>query len=56
MSVAVLPFFMMERPTFTRERMNGAYAVGPWVLANMVRRADTAAHARAARGAAGGRP
>uniref|UniRef100_A0A7S4HE97 ABC transporter domain-containing protein n=1 Tax=Prymnesium polylepis TaxID=72548 RepID=A0A7S4HE97_9EUKA len=36
MSVAVLPFFMMERPTFTRERMNGAYAVGPWVLANMV--------------------
>ena len=36
MSVAVLPFFMMERPTFLRERTNGAYGVGAWVLANFL--------------------
>ena len=36
MSVAVLPFFMMERPTFLRERANGAYGVGAWVLANFL--------------------
>ena len=36
MSVAVLPFFMMERPTFLRERTNGAYGVGAWVVANFL--------------------
>mmetsp|Transcript_3510 Transcript_3510/g.7377 ORF Transcript_3510/g.7377 Transcript_3510/m.7377 type:complete len:602 (-) Transcript_3510:491-2296(-) len=36
MSVAVLPFFMIERPTFLRERTNGAYGVGSFVVANMV--------------------
>merc|ERR1712125_206050 len=36
MSVAVLPFFMLERPTFLRERTNGAYGVGSFVLANML--------------------
>jgi ABC-type multidrug transport system ATPase subunit len=36
MSVAVLPFFMMERPVFLRERGNGAYGVLAWVFANLV--------------------
>jgi len=36
MSVAVLPFFMMERPTFLRERTNGAYGVISWTIANFV--------------------
>jgi len=36
MSVAVLPFFMMERPTFLRERTNGAYGVGAWTAANFL--------------------
>jgi len=36
MSVAVLPFFMMERPTFLRERTNGAYGVGAWTVANFL--------------------
>ena len=35
-SVAVLPFFMMERPTFLRERTNGAYGVGAWTVANFL--------------------
>ena len=33
---AVLPFFMMERPVFLRERGNGAYGVLAWVFANLV--------------------
>merc|ERR1711871_858950 len=33
MSVAVLPFFIMERPVFLRERLNGAYGVIPYMLA-----------------------
>ena len=36
MSVAVLPFFMMERSSFLRERSNGAYGVVSWVSANFL--------------------
>jgi len=35
MSVAVLPFFITERAIFLRERTNGSYGVGPYVLANV---------------------
>lgn len=33
MSIAVLPFYMWDRVTYIRERLNGDYQVGPFVLA-----------------------
>merc|ERR1712124_151621 len=36
MSVAVLPFFIIERATFLRERANGSYSVPSFVLAQLV--------------------
>lgn len=36
MSVAVLPFFIIERATFLRERGNGSYSVGTFVLSNVL--------------------
>lgn len=35
MSIAVLPFYMWDRPTYLRERFNGDYQVGPFVLAQV---------------------
>ena len=36
MSVAVLPFFVMQRPIFVKERCNGAYNVPEYVLAKFI--------------------
>lgn len=36
MSVAVLPFFVLQRPIFVKERCNGAYGVSEYVLAKLV--------------------
>ena len=35
MSVAVLPFFIMDRATFLRERGNGCYGVPAYTLSNL---------------------
>lgn len=36
MSVAVLPFFVMQRPIFVKERCNGSYGVAEYVLAKFI--------------------
>lgn len=36
MAVAVLPFFIMERPVFIRERSNGFYGVAAYAASNFV--------------------
>lgn len=36
MSVAVLPFFVMQRPIFVKERCNGAYGVAEYVLSKFL--------------------
>jgi hypothetical protein len=36
MSVAVLPFFVMQRAVFTKERCNGAYGVPEYVLSKFM--------------------
>ena len=36
MSIAVLPFYMWDRVTYLRERFNGDYGAGAFVLAQMI--------------------
>ena len=36
MSVAVLPFYIMERATFVREHLNGWYGTVPYLLSNLI--------------------